>query len=296
MSKMNDEFYKTLEHVLDTDSKTIALVGVSGIGVDSYYLEKYPERFVDVGLMEQSIVGMASGMALAGMIPIIYGHSTFFIERAYEQLKIDFGYQQLGGNFVLYGNSTELGVLGATHCCPAALALLSMIPGMEIITPGRPEEFTSLFLEAYDNGHPTVYRTSLFSNTYNEKIKFGKANIVRKGGKATIIAIGPMLELVMQALADEDVTILYYTTVVPFDEQCLRDNLVNDRLLIVESGYKGGILHLMKNVLSDKGVRLEFVGYPLEFITNHGYVVENAPQYGLTKKDVYEKYKQLVEE
>ena len=105
-----------------------------------------------------------------------------------------------------------------------------------------------------------------------------------------------MLELVMQALADEDVTILYYTTVVPFDEQCLRDNLVNDRLLIVESGYKGGILHLMKNVLSDKGVRLEFVGYPLEFITNHGYVVENAPQYGLTKKDVYEKYKQLVEE
>lgn len=294
MSKMNDEFYRTLDYVLENDSRTVAMLGVSGIGVNKDYLSKYPGRFIDAGIMEQSIVGMASGMSIAGMIPIIYGHSTFFIERAYEQLKIDFGYQKLGGNFVLFGNSTELGVLGATHCCPAALAVLSMIPGMEIVTPGRPDEFTSLFLESYDDGNPTVYRTTLFTNSYNEKISFGKANVVKKGSKATVVAIGPMLELAMRAFEDYDVTILYYTTIVPFDEETLRTNLNNNRVLLMESGYQGGISHLLMKTLKDIEVKIDFVGYPLEFITNYGYAVDNAPLYGLTVDAVQEKLKKLV--
>lgn len=295
MNQTTTEFYKTVEKVLRDDKRSVVLLGVSGVGIVIDLSKEFPERFIDAGIMEQSIVGIASGMAVGGMIPIIYGQSTFFIERAYEQMKIDFGYQKAGGNFVLYGGSTEFGTLGATHCCPAALAVLSMIPGMEIVVPGRPDEFTSLFFEAYANGHPTVYRTSLFCNSYCEPVKFGKANVVKKGSKATALAIGPMLELAMRALENEDVTILYYSTVVPFDKETLRSNFENDRLLLLEPSYQGGIMPIISKVLHDKKTKTEFVGYPLEFIINHGYVAENAEMYGLTIEAVKEKYRKLIQ-
>lgn len=296
MNKMTEEFYNTAQRVLREDKRTIVLLGVSGVGIAVDLSKEFPDRFIDAGIMEQAIVGMASGMSLAGMIPIIYGQSTFFIERAYEQLKIDFGYQKLGGNFVLYGNSTEFGVLGATHCCPAALAVSSMIPGLEIITPGRADEFVALFNETYANGNPTFYRTTLFSNSYCEPVSFGKANVVKRGNKATVIAIGPMLELTMQALMDEDITILYYTTVSPFDIDTLQRNLQNDRILLIEPAYQGSVLHLVIGGLNNSKIKIKFVGYPLEFITNHGYVVENASMYGLDKQSVLNKYKELVQD
>jgi len=291
---MTAEFYKTVDEVLKKDDRTIVLLGVSGVGICVDLSKDYPGRFVDAGIMEQSIVGMASGMSVAGMIPIVYGQSTFFIERAYEQLKVDFGYQKLGGNFVLYGGSTEFGTLGATHCCPAALAVLSMIPGMEIIVPGRPEEFTALFKETYDDGKPTVYRTSMFANSYDPSVKFGKANVVKKGRLATVVAIGPMLELAMRAFQDMDVTILYYTTVVPFDGEALHSNLENNRVLLMEPSYQGGVMHLISNALKESQFKTSFVGYPLEFISNHGYVVENAPLYGLTVESAQKKIRELI--
>lgn len=295
MNEMTAMFYKTIDDVMARDERTIVLLGVSGVGIYVDLSQKFPGRFIDAGIMEQAIIGIASGMSVAGMIPIAYGHSTFMIERAYEQLKIDFGYQHLSGNFIVYGGSTEIGVLGATHCCPAALSLLSMIPGMEIVVPGRPDEFKSLFLETYDNGNPTVYRISFFSNSYVLPVAFGKANVVRKGGKATVLVVGPMLELAMRALQDEDVTILYYTTIMPFDEGALQANCVNERLLLMEPAYQGGILPQVMKALHGKEVKMDFVGYPLEFITNHGYVVENASMYGMTVETVREKYKKLIQ-
>ena len=291
---MTAEFYSVTEKVLAQDKRTIVILGVSGVGICVDLSPKFPGRFIDAGIMEQAIIGMASGMSIAGMIPIVYGQSTFFIERAYEQLKVDFGYQNLGGNFVVYGGSTEFGTLGATHCCPAALAVLSMIPGMEIVVPGRPDEYTALFWETYADGKPTVYRTSRFCNSYNEPVCFGKANVVKRGSKATVLAVGPMLELAMQALADQDVTILYYTTVMPFDEVTLRANMTNDRLLIMEPSYQGGILPQIAHALQGQSMKMDFVGYPMEFITNHGYVVENAAMYGLTVEAVRNKYNKLI--
>ncbi len=295
MNLMTSEFYTTIENVLAKDERVVVILGVSGVGICVDLSKKFPGRFIDAGIMEQSIIGIASGMSVAGMVPVVYGQSTFMIERPYEQLKVDFGYQKLGGNFVVYGGSTECGTIGATHCCPAALSVLSVIPGMEIVVPGSPYEFTSLFMESYDNGNPTIYRTSIFCNSYNGSVAFGRANVVKKGSKATIIAIGPMLELAMRALGDEDVTVLYYTTVAPFDTAALQSNFVNDRLLLMEPAYQGGIMPQVLKALHDKKIKADFVGYPHEFITNHGYVAENAPMYGMTAEAVRKKYKELIQ-
>lgn len=297
MNLMISEFYKTSKEVLDMDDRAIVLMAASGAFLFPDIKSKYPQKFVeavDIGIMEQSLVSIAAGMSVAGMIPILYGQSPFIIERAYEQIKIDFGYQQLGGNFVGFGASTENAIYGATHCCPADLSILSMIPGMEIVVPGRPEEYRSLFLQSYADDHPTYYRLTRYCNSYNEPVTFGKANIVKKGSKATVIAIGPMLELAMQALAEEDVTILYYTTVAPFDAITLQENMDSDRLLVMEPSYQGGILPQMAEALQGRFVRMEFVGYPHEFITNHGYVADNAAMYGMTVEEVMVKYRKLI--
>ena len=103
-----------------------------------------------------------------------------------------------------------------------------------------------------------------------------------------------MLELAMQAFKDEDVTILYYTTIVPFDEKTLQANLVNDRLLVMEPAYQGGILPQIAKALHGNMMKMDLVGYPLEFITNHGYVADNASRYGLTVEQVKSRYQELI--
>ena len=298
MNLMISQFYQTSKSILKLDERAIVLMGASGAFLFPDLKRKYPQKFVeavDVGIMEQSLVSIAAGMAIAGMIPIIYGQSPFIIERAYEQIKIDFGYQQLGGNFVGFGASTENAIYGATHCCPADLAILAMIPGMEIVVPGRPDEYHTLFLQAYANDHPTYYRITRYCNSYQVPVIFGKSNVVKKGNKATILAVGPMLELAMKALSEDDVTILYYTTIMPFDEECLRSNLTNDRLLIMEPDYCGGLMSQVTKALRGRKIKTDMVGYPLEFITNHGYVTDNAFLYGLTVDQVRNKYMELVE-
>lgn len=294
MNLMINQFHDTLKKVMENDNRVISLLGSSGVVFFPDLQEMYPDRFVDAGIMEQSIISMCAGLAIEGFIPVFYGQSPFIVERAYEQLKVDFGYQGLGGNFIGYGASTENAVFGATHCCPADLAVLSMIPNMEIVIPSRPEEYDSLFKQAYDDGHPTFFRITRYSNSYSEPVSFGRANVVKKGKKATIVAFGPMLELAMTALGDEDITILYYTTLCPFDSKTLLQNIVNERLMIFEPAYKGGTMPIISQHLAGKKMKIDYVGYPLVYVENHGFVLDNAKLYGLDVFSVRKKYIELL--
>ncbi len=83
MNEMTAMFYKTIENIMAGDDRTVVLFGAWGVGVYVDLSRKFPGRFIDAGIMEQSIIGIASGMSIAGMIPIVYGHSTFMIESAY---------------------------------------------------------------------------------------------------------------------------------------------------------------------------------------------------------------------
>lgn len=117
---MISQFYQTSKAVLEMDDRAVVLMAASGAFLFPDLKRKYPQKFVeavDVGIMEQSMVSIAAGMSIAGMIPIIYGQSPFIIERAYEQIKVDFGYQQLGGNFVGFGASTENAIYGPGERC-----------------------------------------------------------------------------------------------------------------------------------------------------------------------------------
>lgn len=298
MNRMLDAFFRVAKELVEKDERVLLLFGAAGVATPNSMLEtmkRFPERVFDAGIMEQAIVSMTAGMSIEGMIPIFYAQSPFIAERAYEQLKVDFGYQQVRGNFVGLGASAEIANFGATHCSPGDVSVLKQIPGMQIVVPGRVSEFESLFRETYANDSPTYYRLTRYSHSYPCDVSFGKANIIKKGKKATIIAVGPVLELVMRAVKDCDVTVLYYTTAAPFDRECIKENLSNNRVLLCEPNYYGTLAKDVICALQGEMIKMDFIGYPLEFVTNYGYVTENAEMYGFTEQNMISKLNKLME-
>ena len=291
---MRKQFVKTVESILGQDEKAILLLGDIGVFGFKKAFETFPDRVFNIGILEQSTVGLAAGLSMQGFVPVVHTIAPFLIERSLEQLKNDFCYQNLGGNFVSVGASYDYATLGCTHHCPGDVGMLKNIPGMEIVLPGNAEEFDKLFRQSYANGKPTYFRLSEKQNSKNYEVKFGKAEIVKKGKLATIIAVGPMLELAMMASEGLDVTILYYTTVIPFDKKTLKENSESGKILLCEPYYAGALLPEILETLSSKPISIESVGVPSRMMTNYGTACEHDEAIGFTYKNIREKLLKLI--
>jgi transketolase len=291
---MRKQFVTTIENILENDDKLVLLLGDIGVWGFKKAFEKYPDRVYNIGILEQSTVGLASGLAMTGFIPVVHTIAPFLVERSYEQLKLDFGYQELGGNFISVGGSYDYAALGCTHHCPADVSILKNIPGMEIVVPGTPAEFDALFKSAYADGKPTYFRLSERSNDESSEVEFGKANIIQKGKLATVIAIGPTMKPVLAAVKDMDVTLLYYTTLIPFDADTLKANTESGKILLCEPYYSGALMPEIMNVLKPKPVIIETVGVPNEFLNNYGTAEEHDEYIGLTQANIREKLEVLI--
>lgn len=137
---------------MDKDPRVVVLLGDIGIFAFKEVFEKYSDRIWNIGICEQSMVGMAAGLAMAGFIPIVHTIEPFLVDRAFEQIKDDFGYQGLNGNIVGVDVSETAPNLGYTHQCPYAIKHMKDIEGMTTCEPKDAEEFDDLFKNNYDQG------------------------------------------------------------------------------------------------------------------------------------------------
>lgn len=291
---MRKQFVATIEDILAKDNNSILLLGDIGVFGFRNAFAEYPDRVLNIGILEQASVSLAAGLALCGFIPVFHTIAPFLVERALEQLKDDFGYQVLGGNFITVGASYDYAALGCTHHCPGDVGILKNVPNMEIIVPGTAGEFDKLFRQAYADGKPTYYRLSEKSNKTSYDVKFGKASIIKKGKKATVIAVGPTLDLVLKATEYFDVTVLYYTTVIPFDQNTLRENCPAQKILLCEPYYQGGVAWEISQALLPKSVKIETIGVPHEFLRNYGLMDEQDKFIGLTTENITRRLKELI--
>lgn len=293
---MRECFVQTTKELIRADNKVgLVLAGISVAGFADE-IKDFPERIFDAGISEQANVSIAAGMSLTGMIPVFHSFAPFISERAYEQLKIDFGYQNIGGNFITTGASLDCSCFGATHQCPAEIGILKEIPNFQIIVPGTAEEFRQLYLETYNNGSPTYIRTSREQNTLSYPVKFGKANVIKTGSELTIIAVGNILQMVIDAVSDLDVTILYYTTIQPFDAETLKGNIANNnKVLLCEPYYKGALLYDIVESVNGK-LQIDMVGIPHEFCKHYGLTTECYEYMGLTKTEIRRKAIKMIED
>lgn len=247
---------------------------------------QFPERVYNVGILEQSMVSMAAGLAMQDFIPVVHTIATFLVERSLEQIKDDFGYQRLGGNFVSIGASYDLVSWGCTHQCPGDVGILKNVPEIEIIVPGTASEFDSLFKQSYNNGHPTYFRLSNKSNSGSCEVEFGKANVIQTGERATVIAVGPMLDRVKEACKDLDVTILYYTTLQPFDHETLSKNIRGNKIVVCEPYYSGAFAIDISLAAAPRPVQITYIGVPREFPHYYGTPDDIDALFKLTAKDI----------
>lgn len=289
---MRQQFVTTISDVMKKDEQVIVLLGDIGVHGFRNVFTEHPKRIYNIGILEQTTIGTAAGLAVRGLIPVVHTIAPFLIERAYEQLKDDFGYQELNGNFVSVGASYDYAGLGCTHHCPGDIGILKNIPNMDIVIPGTAQEFDTLFKTAYKKNNPTYYRLSEVSNTTDQKVVFGKGLVIKRGKKATIIAIGPMLQKVVDATTDMDVTILYYTTIAPFDNNLIRkvmESQPNQHVIICEPYYEGMLTFDVSSALKSKHVKIDHIGVPHRFLNNYGTVSETDKDLGLDTAGVRKK-------
>ena len=108
-------------------------------------IKNYPNRVKNIGIFEDGIVSVSAGLALSGIVPTVYGITPFIVQRSLEQLKLDYIYQNVGGNFLTTGAAYDFSKLGYSHYCPEDVETLKTLPGIEILIPGTPKQFETLF-------------------------------------------------------------------------------------------------------------------------------------------------------
>lgn len=282
-----------VSQVVEANKNTVLMLVDIGVWGFRDVLQRYPDRVRNIGIFEDGLVGVAAGLSISGMVPFIYGISPFIVNRAYEQLKLDFAYQQLGGNFITTGASYDFSTLGYSHYCPEDVAALSLLPGIEIVTPATPAQFLSLFNASWNDGNPTYFRLTDHSCETECEAEFGKATVLQEGERGLVISVAETLDTVMSAVSGMDVTVLHYSTIVPFDTDALQ-KYAHDRILICSPFYKGVITDFVVKALYPRMVCIDEIGVPLEILRNYGSKQENDTYCGISSAVVKEKLFRIV--
>lgn len=293
---MRKQFIRTTKNILKKNKKTFLILGDIGVFGFNDLINKKPTRVLNIGILEQATISFAAGLSKIGFIPIVHTIATFMVDRAFEQLKIDFGYQKLNGNFISVGSSYDYAALGCTHHCPEDINLLKNIPNMQIIIPGNSLEFKKLFEQSYKKSGPKYFRLASEENLTTSKVIFGKANILNQGNKLTVIAIGPVLNFVLEECIKKNFNLIYYTTISPFDFKIFQ-NIKNktQKFLIIEPYYASTISNEIQKNLKNQKIEIENISIPVKFLTNYGSKNEHDEKLGFSKKHLRQKIKELLD-
>ncbi len=241
----------------------------------------HPERVINVGIREQLLVNVCAGMALTGLRPIVHTFGSFLVERAFEQIKLGFGHQQVGGVLVGSGGSFDIAGGGRTHQSPGDVALLDTLPGIAIHAPSNALEVdAALRATVADDGLHYV-RVVAQANTTAYPFTPGQLHVVRRGTGATVVAFGPVLDDVLAATADRDVTVLYTSTVRPFDATGLRAALGSPDVVLVEPWLAGTSSHVVAEALVDVPHRIQALGVGRRELRAYGTPADHIRAHGL---------------
>lgn len=302
MKEMRQEFADTLLEVGVKDEKLIVLVGDISHFKLVPYAKACPGRYYNVGICEPTIVNMAAGLSMVGFHPVVHTIAPFIVERSYEQIKLDFCYQNLGGNIMTVGSAFDYSTLGCTHHCYVDFALLKPLPNTQIIFPASPEELNVLFKQSYDNGKLNYFRVPKYSHEQTfgpDKLVIGRGIKVKDGKDVTIIVTGPQLKIAMKSLSELkqlniDPEIIYIHTIKPFDKKIVLESVSKTKkvLVIEEHSMYGGmgdeVVRATKEVT---GIKYSFISIKDDFIRGYGTYEELCDLLGFSIKGIISKIK-----
>lgn len=280
-----ETFAATAADLVRTDPRTaIVYAEISG----QYFGDvagDVPERVINVGIREQLLVSVGAGLALSGLRPIVHTFASFLVERPFEQVKLDFGHQDVGGVLVSTGGAFDVSSGGRTHQSPGDVALMGTLPGWSIHLPGHADEVEAVLRRVVPGeGRHYVRVVGQQNERPSEHVVSGRPGfeVVRRGAGGVVIAVGPTLTETLAATEDLDVTVLYAVSIRPFDAHGLRAAVAQSaaNVVLVEPYLAGTTSAPVSAALIDvphrllalgtRNVELRHYGTPSEHIRAHG--------------------------
>ena len=209
---MHLEYGSYLVKVAQKNSRIVALEADLKESTHSIQFQQaYPDRFIEVGIAEQNMIGIAAGLSLEGKIPVAHSFACFISMRACEQIRTLIAYPKLNVKLLASHGGISAGTAGTTHHAIEDIAIMRSIPNMTVLVPGDVEEMKQVVEQALKYNGPVYIRLCAgeVEDIYCKEDKFviGKATVLRKGNDATIITTGIMVH---QGLAAADILLKDY--------------------------------------------------------------------------------------
>jgi transketolase len=255
-------FIRALNELADRDPRVCLVVGDLGYSVIEEFAEKHPRQFVNAGVAEQNMIGLAAGMAMTGKVVFTYSIGNFGTLRCLEQIRNDVCYHSANVKVVAVGGGLAYGNLGVTHHASEDVAILRALPNMVVVAPGDPIEaaLATRAVVAYEGpcylrlgkaGEPVVHADE-------PRFELGRALTLRDGSDLTLIATGSMLATgaaVAARLADRglSVRLLSMHTIKPLDREAVVAAASETKLIFTleEHSVEGGLGGSVAEVLAE---------------------------------------------
>lgn len=262
---MRNAFAETLYEFAKADPRIyLVAADLSPAGPMAKFAADSPERFINVGVAEQVMIGMCAGLALKGMRPFAYTIATFSLYRPFEMVRVDLGYQNLPVTVVGMGAGLVYSQLGGTHNAQEDVAVAGAIPNMQILTPCDPLEVREMTrFCAIENQGPLYLRIGksgerTLTDTAHEPFVFGRLRTLRRGRDVCILSHGGIMKMafeVAEALekGGASVAVKNVHTLKPVDEEGIARVLRDYKRVIVieEHAPQGGLASRTKQIAWD---------------------------------------------
>ncbi len=263
---MRNAFIRELMELAATDQRVFLITADLGFGVFDDFARRYPRQFLNAGVAEQNMTGIATGMALEGRIVFTYSIANFPSLRCLEQIRNDAAYHDANVKVVSIGSGFSYGQLGFSHHATEDITILRSLPGLTVVSPADEWEVQqatralvatpgTCYLRLDKSKAPPTHREQ-------EVFKIGVARLVRQGGDLTIAATGGILEVALQAaeelagLHGVEVRILSMHTARPLDTRAIEAAAreTGGIMSLEEHTVEGGLGGAVAESLLERGV------------------------------------------
>jgi len=270
-----------------------------------YFKKEFPERFFEVGIAEQNMIGIAAGLAATGKIPFASTFAVFAPGRCFDQIRVSVAQARLNVKIVPTHSGLTVGEDGASHQALEDLALICSLPGFTVIVPADAIETKQAIRAVAALKGPCYVRLVrgklplVYDNSYHFEI--GKAVTMRPGNDVTIIAIGVMVAPALEAAAEllkEGINcrVLNMPTVKPIDEAAIVKAAEETGAIVTAEEHQehGGLGSMVARVIAKHyPVPMEFVAIKDKF-GGSGKPAELLAKYGLTSKDIIKAVRETI--
>jgi transketolase len=262
-------FIEQLCHLAKEDERVWLLTGDLGYSVLEPFADTFPKRFLNAGVAEQNMMGLAAGLAMRDKVVFVYSIANFPVMRCLEQIRNDICYHNLDVKVVAVGGGLAYGSHGYTHHAVEDLAVMSAMPNMKVVAPGDPMEARAAtsaiaaaagpaYLRLGKAGEPMLHQSQI-------DFKLGRAIQLQGGDDFTIISTGGMLATAVEATAEltlrgYSIRLLSMHTLAPLDAEAIRRAAYETSgILTIEEHGVGGLATRTAEVLAMSGAGTPFI-------------------------------------